>query len=202
VTPHFDVPALRRLLQDAEPTVALPADGLIPAAVLVGLVTGPAPGVLLTKRTAHLRTHSGQVSFPGGRIDPDDSGPEAAALREAQEEVGLDPDRIEILGRMRDFVTSTGYRITPVLALLQPGFAVDPSPHEVAAVFQLPLAVLLDPEAPRRRSLMFAGNPREFWVWPHPEHEIWGATAAILVHLAKRLRSHPGLNHLAHQTNS
>jgi 8-oxo-dGTP pyrophosphatase MutT (NUDIX family) len=197
VTPHLDTPALRRLFQVPETAPALPADGLIPAAVLVGLVTGPAPGVLLTKRTAHLRTHSGQVSFPGGRIDPDDSGPEAAALREAREEVGLDPDRIEILGRMRDFVTTTGYRITPVLALLQPGFAVDPSPHEVAAVFQLPLAVLLDPEAPSRREVMFAGEPRAFWVWPHPEHDIWGATAAILVHLAKRLRSHPDLNRRA-----
>jgi 8-oxo-dGTP pyrophosphatase MutT (NUDIX family) len=197
VTPHLDAPALRRLLQAPDPVAELPAEDLIPAAVLVGLVTGPAPGVLLTKRTAHLRTHSGQVSFPGGRIDPEDSGPEAAALREAREEVGLDPDRIEILGRLRDFVTGTGYRITPVLALLQPGFAVDPSPHEVAAVFQLPLAVLLDPQAPRRRSQMFAGSPREFWVWPHPEHEIWGATAAILVHLATRLRSDPGLNRLA-----
>ncbi len=197
MTPHLDTAALRRLLSEPDPVVDQPLDDLIRAAVLVGIVTGPAPGVLLTKRTAHLRTHSGQVSFPGGRIDPDDSGPEAAALREAWEEVGLDADKIEILGRMRDFITGTGYRITPVLALLQPGFAVDPSPHEVEAVFQLPLAVLLDPLAPRRRSQMFAGAPREFWVWPHPEHEIWGATAAILLHLAERLRSHPDLDHLA-----
>ncbi len=195
MTSQIDAAALRRLFRDPEPAAELPATGLIPAAVLVGLVTGPAPGVLLTKRTAHLRTHSGQVSFPGGRIDPDDSGPEAAALREAREEVGLDPDWVEILGRMRDFVTGTGYRITPVLALLQPGFAVDPSPHEVEAVFQLPLAVLLDPQAPSRRSLMFAGRQREFWVWPHPEHDIWGATAAILVHLATRLRAHNEMRH-------
>jgi len=190
VTRHLDTETLRRcLLRNPDPPAApAPADTLIPAAVLVGIITGPAPGVLLTKRTPHLRAHSGQVSFPGGRIDPGDAGPEAAAVREAREEVGLDPERIDVLGRMPDVVTGTGYRITPVLALLTPGFAVEPSPHEVAAVFQLPLAVLLDPEAPVRRSVVFNGAPREFWVWPHPEHEIWGATAAILVHLAKLLR--------------
>ncbi len=188
MTHQLDADALRRLLRNPDPASEpdLP-DGLIPAAVLVGIVTGPAPGILLTKRTAHLRAHSGQVSFPGGRIDPSDASPEHAALREAREEVGLDPDRVEILGRMPDVVTGTGYRITPILALLTPGFAVDPSPHEVEAIFQLPLAVLLDPDAPTRRSQVFAGKPREFWVWPHPEHDIWGATAAILVHLAARL---------------
>ena len=100
---------------------------------------------------------------------------------------GLDPAYAEILGRLRDVITGTGYRITPILALLAPGFAVDPSPAEVDAVFQLPLAVLLDPKAPVRRSRVFAGIPREFWVWPHPDHEIWGATAAILMRLANRL---------------
>ena len=161
---------------------------LVAAAVLVGIVTGPAPGVVLTKRTAHLRQHSGQVSFPGGRIDPDDSGPEAAALREATEEVGLDPTHAEVLGRLRDYVTISAYRVTPVLALLSPGFIARPSAHEVDAVFQLPLAVLLDPEAPQRRHATVRGQQRAYWVWPHPEHYIWGATAAILVHLAQRLR--------------
>jgi len=197
VTDLYDAETLRRLLRhpDLQPDFppefgpsSDPPEGLIPAAVLVGIVTGPAPGILLTKRTAHLRAHSGQVSFPGGRIDPSDKTAEAAALREAREEVGLDPGRVEILGRMGDVITGTGYRITPVVALLTPGFAVDPSPYEVEAIFQLPLAVLLDPKAPTRRSIVFAGKPREFWVWPHPEHEIWGATAAILLHLAGRLR--------------
>ena len=162
--------------------------GLAAAAVLVGIVTGPSPGVLLTKRTAHLRHHSGQVSFPGGRIDPDDASPEAAALREAAEEVGLDANHAEVVGRLRDYVTVTSYRVTPVLALLSPGFVARPSAHEVAAVFQLPLAVLLDPLAPQRQEAEFRGRLRNFWVWPHPDHYIWGATATMLVHLARRLR--------------
>ena len=162
--------------------------GLVPAAVLVGIATGPVAGVLLTRRTAHLRQHSGQVSFPGGRIDPGDVSPEAAALREAQEEVGLDPSHAEVLGRLHDYATGTGYRITPVLALLAPGYITSASAQEVDAIFQLPLAVLLDPDAPQRHGAMFRGAWREYWVWPHPEQYIWGATAAILVHLARRLR--------------
>ena len=162
--------------------------GLAAAAVLVGIVTGPAPGVLLTRRTDHLRHHSGQVSFPGGRIDPGDASPEAAALREAKEEVGLEPDHTEVLGRLRDYVTVSAYRVTPVVALVQPGFVARPSAHEVAAVFQLPLTVLLDPAAPQRRDAEFRGRMRSFWVWPHSEHYIWGATASMLVHLARRLR--------------
>ncbi len=163
------------------------SEGLIPAAVLVAITAGPLPGVLLTKRAASLRNHSGQVSFPGGRIDPTDSGPEAAALREAQEEVGLDPVYAEIIGRLHDLVTVTDFRITPVLALLSPGFAVAPSPHEVDAVFELPLSVLLDPLAPMQQSAMLGGILRQYWVWPHPEYRIWGATAAILMNLATRL---------------
>ena len=161
--------------------------GLVPAAVLVGIVTGPAPGILLTKR-AQLRQHAGQVSFSGGRIDPGDATPEAAAIREAQEEVGLDPTHVELLGRLRDYVTVSSYRVTPVLALLSPGFVSSPSAAEVEAVFQLPLAVLLDPDAPQRHSATVRGALRTYWVWPHPEHHIWGATAAMLVHLARRLR--------------
>jgi 8-oxo-dGTP pyrophosphatase MutT (NUDIX family) len=160
---------------------------LVPAAVLVAIVTGTEPGILLTQRTAQLRRHSGQVSFPGGRIDPGDASPEAAALREAHEEIGLDPAQVEILGRLSDYVTGTGYRVTPVLALVAPGFATTLSAAEVDAVFELPLTTLLDPSAPERRETEFAGRMRHYWVWPHPEHFIWGATAAILVHLAGRL---------------
>ncbi|KAA5613139.1 CoA pyrophosphatase [Rhodovastum atsumiense] len=165
----------------------------VPAAVLVPLVLGPVPGVLLTKRTAHLAQHAGQVSFPGGRIDPGDASPEAAALREAQEEIGLDPSQVELAGRLGEYVTGTGYAITPVLGLLPVGqglesLALLPSPAEVDAVFELPMTVLLDPDAPQRRRVHFRGRWREFWVWPHPEHYIWGATAGILVQLATLLR--------------
>ena len=93
----------------------------VPAAVLVPVILGPRPSILLTKRTAHLKSHAGQVSFPGGRIDKEDAHPEAAALREAQEEVGLDPSKVELIGRMSDYITGTGYRITPILGLLPPG---------------------------------------------------------------------------------
>jgi len=162
---------------------------LVPAAVLVPIILGPAPGVLLTKRTSHLKAHAGQVSFPGGRIDPADPSPEAAALREAEEEIALAPADVELMGRLPDYVTGTGYRITPVLGVVAPGVEFRPSPHEVEAVLELPVAVLLDPEAPCRRTAFFRGKWREFWVWPHPVHYIWGATAAILVHLADRLRA-------------
>jgi len=167
---------------------------LVAAAVLVPFVLGAAPGVLLTKRTAHLSTHAGQVSFPGGRIDPEDVDAEAAALREAEEEIGLDPSRVEVLGRLETYITGTGYRITPVVGLLPPGEALATlglhlSAHEVDQVFELPLSVLLDPAAPQRRRAEFRGRWREFWVWPHPEHYIWGATAGILMNLAARLRS-------------
>jgi 8-oxo-dGTP pyrophosphatase MutT (NUDIX family) len=161
---------------------------LVPAAVLVAIVTGAQPGIMLTKRSATLRRHSGQVSFPGGRIDPDDASAEHAALREAHEEIGLEPRFVEVLGRLSDYITGTGYRVTPVLGLVAPGFVATLSAAEVDTVFELPLATLMDPAAPERREAEFAGRVRQYWVWPHPEHFVWGATAAILVHLARRLR--------------
>jgi 8-oxo-dGTP pyrophosphatase MutT (NUDIX family) len=161
----------------------------VPAAVLVPIILGPKPGVLLTKRNAHLNRHGGQVSFPGGRIDATDADAEAAALREAEEEIALDRSHVEVLGRMADFLTGTGYRITPVLGVMQPGLELRPAPDEVEAVFELPLGVLLDPDAPKQRRHYVRGIWREYWVWPHPDHYIWGATAAILVHLARKLRA-------------
>jgi 8-oxo-dGTP pyrophosphatase MutT (NUDIX family) len=160
----------------------------IAASVLVPLILGPAPGVLLTRRTAQLSSHAGQVSFPGGRIDPDDADAEAAALREATEEIGLRPEDVDVIGRLDDHLTATGYRITPVVGLIPRGLALQPNPEEVAALLELPMAVLLDPTAPQRREVEYFGRLRQFWVWPHPEHYIWGATAAILMQLAERLR--------------
>ena len=161
------------------------------AAVLVPIIHGPNPGVLLTVRTAHLSSHAGQVAFPGGRIEPEDPTPEIAALREAEEEIGLDPARVELAGRLPDQITGTGYHITPVLGLLPEGLRLLPSPDEVADIFTLPLATLLDPEAPKRESRLFRGRQRQFWTWPHERHYIWGATAGILVQLAHRLRAAP-----------
>jgi len=186
--PRSDDAAGRPIRERIEDPADLLDDDLTPAAVLVPLVLGPAPGVLLTRRTAHLAQHAGQVSFPGGRMDPEDAHPEATALREAEEEIGLDPAEVELVGRLSDTITGTGYRITPVLGLVPPGLALRPSPEEVEAVFELPIAVLLDPAAPKRRRAHYRGRWRSFWVWPHPDQYIWGATAAILVHLAHLLR--------------
>jgi 8-oxo-dGTP pyrophosphatase MutT (NUDIX family) len=156
---------------------------------LVPILTGPRQAVLLTKRTAHLRSHAGQISFPGGRIDPTDANAEHAALREAQEEIGLNPTSVELMGCLGAYVTGTGYQITPVLGLLPPDPELSLSADEVELVFRFPLEVLLDPAAPQRRRAHYRGRWREFWVWPHSEHYIWGATAAILVHLAQLLRA-------------
>lgn len=198
----MDLPALReRLSSETAPAeaVAAPATSddamdlvsgpLRPAAVLVPIVHGAIPGVLLTLRAATLRAHAGQVAFPGGRIDRGDASPEAAALREAAEEIGLPPGAAELAGRLPDYVTGTGFHITPVLALLPAGLTLAANPNEVAEIFTLPLTTLLDPAAPEQRTRLFRGRERTFWVWPHERHYIWGATAAILVHLAMRLRA-------------
>ncbi len=203
----MELPALRRRLA-ADPACSQPIPGeavaalatsddardliegpLRLAAVLVPIIHGAAPGVLLTQRTETLKAHAGQVSFPGGRIEPSDTSAEQAALREAEEEIGLAPHHVELAGRLPDYVTGTGFLITPVLGLLPEGLVLTPNPDEVADIFTLPLATLLDPAAPERRSRMYRGRERHFWVWPHERHYIWGATAAILVHLAARLRA-------------
>ena len=160
---------------------------VIPAAVLVPIVLHPNPTILLTLRAAKLSAHAGQVSFPGGRIEAGET-PEQAAVREAAEEVGLDPRLPELLGRLPDHATGTGFRITPIVALVAAPLTLTPDPGEVEEPFELPLSVVLDPAAPERRTAEWKGRTREFWVWPHERHYIWGATAAILVNLARVLR--------------
>lgn len=176
------------------PAATLPAPDpgpLVPAAVLVPIILGDPPGILLTKRSRALARHAGQISFPGGRIERTDSSPAAAALREAAEELAIDPGSVALLGRLPEHATGTGFLITPVVGLLPGGLRLRPSPQEVEAAFELPLTNLLDPAAPERRRAWRDGGWREFWVWPHPRHEIWGATAAILLLLAERLRGRP-----------
>ncbi len=185
-----DPAALARLEATADTAAwGLRADQIRAAAVLVPIVLNPqgGPSVLLTLRSSRLASHAGQVSFPGGRIEAGET-PEAAALREAAEEVGLDPRLPEILGRLPDHLTGTGYRMTPVVALVRPPLNLVPDPAEVEEPFELPLSVVLDPDAPQRHRAERGGRMREFWVWPHERHYIWGATAAVLVNLARLLR--------------
>src|ERR1700722_15583353 len=156
------------------------------SAVLVPLE--PERGVWLTGRSAHISNHAGQVSFPGGKIEAYDISVEAAALREAAEEIGLKPETTEILGRMDDFITGTGFHISPVVAMVPRNVVFEPSPDEVQDVFCLPYETLLDNTLPRRRWAFWRGMEREFLVWPHESHVIWGATAKILLNLALRLR--------------
>ena len=158
-----------------------------PAAVLVPLVMHAQPAILLTLRSADLRSHAGQVAFPGGRVEAGETA-EQAALREAEEEIGLPRSWPVLVGRMPLHLTGTGFLVTPVLGMLAPGFPMAADPSEVAEVFELPLAVLLDPDSPRRESREWRGRMREYWVWPHASHYIWGATATMLVSLARALR--------------
>ncbi len=185
--PETELDALAPVAGSAE-AEGLAAGPLVAAAVLVPIMHGANPGVLLTKRTGTLSSHAGQVCFPGGRVDPGETA-EAAALREAMEEVGLPASSVELTGRLPDRATGTGFCITPVVGLVTPGFTPVLAAAEVEAAFVLPLQTLLDPAAPQLQHALWNGRSRSFWLWPHHEHRIWGATAAILVDLATRLRA-------------
>jgi 8-oxo-dGTP pyrophosphatase MutT (NUDIX family) len=157
---------------------------LIPAAVLVPVIvreTGAT--MLLTQRTAHLRDHAGQVSFPGGRCEEGDASPEATALREAAEEVGIAAHQVEILGRLPEYRTGTGFVITPVVGLVTPPLNLKLDDFEVAEVFEPPLEFLLDSANHQRQSIEVRGTRREYWAMPWQGYFIWGATAGMLVTL-------------------
>lgn len=165
---------------------ATPPD-LKPAAVLLPLVFRHEPHVLLTRRTDHLSRHAGQVAFPGGRADPDDISLVETALRETQEETGIDPAFVTIAGYLDAYETGTGYAILPVVGILSDGFALTPHEHEVASIFEVPLSFLLDPANKVRQSREFQGRRRSFYSFTYDDHYIWGATAAMLINFAERI---------------
>jgi 8-oxo-dGTP pyrophosphatase MutT (NUDIX family) len=161
---------------------------LIPAAVLVPLIEYPdGYHVLLTQRTESLKHHAGQVAFPGGRMEPEDGDHETCALREAQEETGLDPARVEILGRLRPYLTITGYEVVPVVGAVTPPISLQRQPTEVASVFEVPLAFFLDAANHHRITREYNGFTRAAYAMPYGDRYIWGATAGMLLNLYQAL---------------
>jgi 8-oxo-dGTP pyrophosphatase MutT (NUDIX family) len=158
------------------------------AAVLIPVVDhGPEATVILTKRAETLRNHTGQVAFPGGRIDPQDVTPEDAALRETAEEIGLAADHVDLLGRMPDYVSGSGYRIVPVLGVVRPGFRLRINPDEVDAAFEVPLRFLMDPANHARASRFWGEHEWFYYDMPYEGRRIWGVTAGIIRTLYERL---------------
>jgi len=194
----MDIAQIRRRLQarankcergdhDLNPDLR-PEAPLRPAAVLVALVErGTEISVLLTRRTDHLEHHPGQISFPGGHIEETDQDAVAAALRETHEEIGVAPERIQVLGRLDDYVTRTGFHVTPVVAAIRPPLDLTPDPHEVDAVFEVPLAFFLDPANHHRHERVYEGVARSFYAMPYEDYYIWGATAGMLMNLYQTL---------------
>ena len=193
----LDVAALRERLKRTPPAFSVYGDddrresvAAVPtaAAVLVPIVERPSGlTVIFTRRTAHLKAHSGQVSFPGGRAEPEDPTPEFTALREAQEEIGLAAERVEVLARLPDYHTRTGFRVAPVVGLVTPPLALVPDPREVEEVFEVPLAFLLDPDNHRRETRELQGRTAGYYVMRYGTYTIWGATAGMLVNLYRHL---------------
>lgn len=167
--------------------VELAGDVAVAAAVLIGVTERRDPGLILTVRREHMRTHAGQVAFPGGRIDPGEDAT-AAALREAWEELGLDPNEVEIVGELAPYRTVTGYLVTPVLASVAPDLPLSPHENEVADWFEAPLSFVLDPRNQERKSALFQGRERHYYEIMWNDRRIWGATAAMIVNLSRRLQ--------------
>lgn len=158
------------------------------AAVLVPVVDyGDEARVIFTRRTTKLRKHSGQIAFPGGSIDPDDRSPEDAALRESEEEIGLARHFVQPVARLPDYLAGSGFRITPVLSVVRPGFALKINPDEVDAVFEVPLGFIMDPANHARGSAMLGGKVRQYYEIKFGDHRIWGITAGIVRTIYERL---------------
>ena len=172
---------------DIAESLRLRPEGHWPAAMLVPVVDRPDPGVILTLRAEDVRRHAGQISFPGGRIDPDDDGPVAAALREAEEEVGLPRSQVEVVGVADPYHTITGFEVTPVLGVVPPDLPLRPQPQEVAAIFEAPLSFVLDPKNQVVRTVHWQGRERTYYEIEWEGWRIWGATAAMIVNLGRRL---------------
>jgi 8-oxo-dGTP pyrophosphatase MutT (NUDIX family) len=160
---------------------------LRPAAVLIPVVDRPEPGVVLTQRTPHLPNHAGQIAFPGGSIDPGDESPCAAALREAEEEIGLDPRVVEPIGYLDLYLTFSGYRILPLVGRVVPGYSLTLNAHEVEDAFEVPLAFLMDAQNHALHSREWKGIMRRFYAMPYRDRYIWGVTAGILRNLYERV---------------
>ena len=165
-------------------------DNTIQAAVLVPLINR-ASGitVLFTQRTAHLADHAGQISFPGGRVEADDASTDDTALREAEEEIGLPRSTVDILGKLPDYYVPTGFRVIPVVGLIEPPFPVKLDSFEVAEIFEVPLRFFLDPENHQQHNIDYKGGRRQYYAMPYQGRFIWGATAGILYNLYQALRS-------------
>ena len=172
---------------DGIPPMLAPNEAPHEAAVLIAVTDRPEPGVILTRRPETMRRHPGQVAFPGGRVDPEDADVVAAALREAEEEIGLPRRLAEVVGLADRYHTVTGYVVTPVLAAIPPDLPLVPHDVEVAAIFEVPLAHLLAPDQLIRRTMDWRGQPRDVYEILWEGERIWGATAAMIVNLARRL---------------
>jgi 8-oxo-dGTP pyrophosphatase MutT (NUDIX family) len=172
---------------DGLPDLLAPGEPLRDAAVLIAITDRPEPGLLLTRRTETLRRHAGQVAFPGGRVDPEDADMVAAALREAEEEIGLPRAAVDVIGSVETYRTVTGFSITPVIGVVPPDLPLVPHDVEVAALFEVPLAFLLDPARHVQKTVEWLGQERRFYEMIWKGERIWGATAAMIVNLGRRL---------------